>query len=96
MPCGYLNSRQCKIQHKQYCSNNERHFTIIAGLTLKKLIKTVCVLNERIKQILTVLEGNIDKYTISFRDFNECFSIADRINESKFTMHDLNKVASIG
>lgn len=56
----------------------------------------MCVPNERIKQILTVLEGNIDKYTISFRDFNDRFSVADGINESKFTMHDLNKVASIG
>lgn len=56
----------------------------------------MCVPNERIKQTLTVLEGKTGKYTISFRDLNELFSVPDRINESKFTMHDLNKVASIG
>lgn len=44
--------------------------------------------NKRIKQKLTELEEEIDKYIILFREFKNPFSVVGKINGSKFSMHD--------
>ena len=38
---GYINIRQCKIQHKEYYNHNEKHFIIITG-SVHKEVTVVC------------------------------------------------------